>query len=327
MRDHLIGYLLGALEPTEHEQVEAQLTRDAQLQRELELLSSSLLVLAANKEHCDPPPGLAARTCAYVSQHGSEVSLPLAPPAASPRPWSMADMLVAAGIFIAASLLFFPAVNQSRFAARVTQCQNNLRQFGLAMHNYSQLHGGFFPNVPLDGETAAAGIVAVRLHDLGFLDGSYLVICPDSALADEGRDFRMPSEAEVRVARGPQLLKLRERMGGSLGFNLGFIANGKYYSPRNLGRVRYALVADAPSAEPPYHSHNHGGCGQNVLFEDQHVEYLTTCRAHGCRDDIYTNDEGAVRPGLHLHDAVIGASHARPEMGSVLLEIRQKDAR
>ena len=45
-------------------------------------------------------------------------------------------MVVAAGIFIAASLLFFPAMNQSRFAARLTGCKNNLRQVGLGLDMY-----------------------------------------------------------------------------------------------------------------------------------------------------------------------------------------------
>jgi hypothetical protein len=85
-----------------------------------------------------------------------------------------------------------------------------------------------------------------------------------------------------------------------------------------LQRVRFAIVADAPTLTAPYQSLNHGGCGQNVLFEDQHVQYLTTCRAHGCRDDIYTNDDGIVGPGKHLHDSVLGRSHARPQ----LIEIR-----
>lgn len=326
MRDQLIGYLLEALDLSEHQEVEAQLSRDPQLQRELDLLARSLLPLAADKAHWEPPTGLADRTCACVLQQGVTVSLTLSPAAHAPQRWSMTDMLVAAGLFVAASLLFFPAMNQSRFAARVTQCQNNLRQFGLAMHNYSLMHNGFFPDVPLDGHCAAAGIVAVRLRDLGFLSGSHLVLCPASDKADEASSFRIPTLAELQVARGAQLAWLQQRMGGSLGFNLGFVANGRYYSPRNLHRVRYALVADAPNSQKPYHSLNHGGCGQNVLFEDQHVEYLTTCRAHGCRDDIYTNDNGAVSPGLHLHDAVIAPSHARPRVGTVLVEVRASDS-
>ena len=51
MREQLIGYLLSALEPDEHQIVEAQLSRDPQLKRELELLSRSLQPLACDREH------------------------------------------------------------------------------------------------------------------------------------------------------------------------------------------------------------------------------------------------------------------------------------
>lgn len=325
MKEQLIGYLLDALDPEEQRQVEAQLDRDPQLKRNLDLLSRSLWPLAADKERYEPPSGLAERTCLFVTRRAVQVSPPSAPPVYGRRQWSLADMVVAAGIFIAAAMLFFPAVRQSRFAARVTQCQDNLRQVGMGLYNYSDRHGGFYPNVPLDGNCAAAGVVAVRLHEMGFIDGPRILICPASALADSAADFHVPTLAELRAAHGAQLVRMQRQMGGSLGFNIGYMANGRYCSPKNLHRTRYALVADAPSLEAPYHSINHGGCGQNVLFEDQHVQYLTTCRARGCRDDFYTNDHGLVRPGLHVHDAVIGPSHTRPQLEIVLIEIRSTD--
>ena len=71
-------------------------------------------------------------------------------------------------------------------------------------------------------------------------------------------------------------------------------------------------MSDAPSDAAPYRSMNHGGCGQNVLFEDGHVQYLTTCNAEGCKDHIFTNDDGLVAPGRHVNDAVIGPSPLKP---------------
>jgi hypothetical protein len=325
MRDHLIGFLLDALEPAEHEQVEAQLRRDPQLQRDLELLARSLLPLASDRAHFDPPMGLAHRTCLFVTEQAAPVSVPITAPEYVPPRWSFTDMLVAAGIFIAAALLFFPAMSQSQFAARVTGCQNNLRQLGMAMNTYSMMHGGFFPDVPRDGQLAAAGVVAVRLREMGMLDDPQVVLCPGSEMADE-RDYRMPTFSEMRRAAGPQLIVLHRKAGGSLGYNVGFMANGKYQSAKNRHRARYAIVADAPSPEPPYQSYNHGGCGQNVLFEDQHVQYLTTCRAHGCRDDFYTNDNGVVGLGLHENDAVLVPSDARPQLESMLIDIRKEAA-
>jgi hypothetical protein len=305
MRDHLIGYLLGALEPTEHEQVEAQLSRDPSLRREMDLLARALHPLARDKASHEPPTGLAHRTCLFVAAQTKASGAPLAPVASSR--WSIADFAMAAGIFLAATLLFFPAVNQSRFAARLTACQNNMRQIGMALSDYSSAHGGYLPNVPTRGPLATAGIFATRLWEHGFVSSPQIFICPATQQAVEGLEYRVPATADLEGAHGEMLARLQQSTGGSYGYTVGYISNGRYRSHRNQGRAQFAILADAPSAKPPYHSQNHGGCGQNVLFEDMHVQYLTTCKARGCTDNIFVNDNGERAPGLHPNDSVIGA--------------------
>src|SRR5436190_2439144 len=60
-----------------------------------------------------------------------------------PRGFTLMELLVATGVIGILLAMILPAVSASREAARKTQCANNLRQVGVALHNYHDVFTRF----------------------------------------------------------------------------------------------------------------------------------------------------------------------------------------
>ncbi len=202
-RGHLLGYLIGALEPEEERALDQQVASDPNLRRQLAELESALVPLRAARRWLKPPPGLAARTCEFVALFGSparpaaaqvagqrrpragRMSPAVAPPSSATH-WSWTEMAVALCVLLFIALALVPAIHRARSYARLTECQNTLRQIGVAYTNLMQQHPVRLPNTlrretrPLWAGSTPGGAAlpaAAPARNVLLGDGRVLLVC------------------------------------------------------------------------------------------------------------------------------------------------------
>ena len=250
MREQLIGYLLKAVEPEEHRQVEEQLQQDESLRRDMTVLKRSLHPLAADQNHHQPPPNLAERCCQYVYSRTEIMPVALSPAGTiggvvNKRRWSWLDLSVAGAIAVAVAVLLLPAIYQSTVHARLLACQNNLKDIGYATASYSDHHNGYYP-APEQGDPI--GEWAPMLATEGFLpQADRSMVCPASDLRSV-RGFHVPRTNELKAMTVAQRAAVADRLSGSYGETLGYTDDHGYQARRKADRTRktFAVASDLP---------------------------------------------------------------------------------
>lgn len=84
--------------------------------------------------------------------------------------FTLIELLVVMGIIAILIALLLPAVQAAREAARRITCRNNLKQLGLALHNYHDVHGCF----PQGRGAALPGVFSAHAYLLPFVEQSNL---------------------------------------------------------------------------------------------------------------------------------------------------------
>ncbi len=232
-----------------------------------------------------------------------------------PTSWSIPDVLVGMALLTICAGILFPAISYTRNNSRIVACQDNLRQVGVALMDYSSLHNGNFVAIPSAGNLAASGCYAPILKDAGLVEDDSIFAC--AGISADVAPVHIPTREQIAAAQNEnEMNHYRQTMGGHYGYTMGYCENEKYCAPRNMGRTNIVLVADQPSNElTGRRSSNHNGSGQNCLFEDGRVVFV---KGHSFAGDaIFENDYGIVAPGSHQWDNVIAPSHLTVHVGVV----------
>ena len=103
------------------------------------------------------------------------------------RGFTLIELLVVIAIIAILIALLLPAVQQAREAARRTSCRNNMKQIGLALHNYLDAHSQFPIAMASDGDgtgnPTGGGEWSIHARILPFLEQASLYNLADLTLS------------------------------------------------------------------------------------------------------------------------------------------------
>jgi prepilin-type N-terminal cleavage/methylation domain-containing protein/prepilin-type processing-associated H-X9-DG protein len=84
------------------------------------------------------------------------------------RGFTLIELLVVIAIIAVLIALLLPAVQNAREAARRAQCVNNIKQIGLALHNYHSANNAFPPAKIFSGSCSRTNLGGLALNTTGF---------------------------------------------------------------------------------------------------------------------------------------------------------------
>lgn len=122
------------------------------------------------------------------------------------RGFTLIELLVVIAIIAILVALLLPAVQQAREAARRSQCKNALKQIGLALHNYNDVHSTMPPGYISRGVSATDPASAETA--LGFSWATMILPFVDQATLYEHFDFSEDADDTHNLHHGQTTLPM-----------------------------------------------------------------------------------------------------------------------
>jgi prepilin-type N-terminal cleavage/methylation domain-containing protein/prepilin-type processing-associated H-X9-DG protein len=178
-------------------------------------------------------------------------------PVSCRRGFTLVELLVVIAIIAILVTLLLPAVNQAREAARRTQCSNNLRQLGLALHNFHSAYDQLPPSRFLNRHPSWFAIVLPFIEgqnemQLWHLDRHYYDPINKRAREIALPTYRCPTRSSKELTQESRTDDGPAATVGAVGDYVGNAGNNRsgglqYWRPGENGTLITANMFDEPN--------------------------------------------------------------------------------
>ncbi len=322
----LLDYLLNLDAPDQHRQTEQLIAQDENIRQLYDLLRQNLALLDNWRDEA-VPEGLAEGTLKYVEEqekarkwapapadfvaHRIEDKLPKDVTSYVSRSrWvlhNLRDIIAVAASIILIFGLLYPVSRNARLRSQQLACATQLGRIGFASNNYASDNNGYLPRLPRQagakwwsvGQPGSNSSNAYLMVRQGYLPGQ-VFLCP-------GVDNK---SVQLRLQINPQQLKTMQDFPGREYVNYSFrlIISRQPLTRDNINNA-LPIISDQNPIFARFDSEkrteldltqdkkllmsnspNHANRGQNLLFPDGSVRFVTDrlYQSGPERDDIFT---------------------------------------